>query len=216
MLLHNFSGVYMERFVIFFVELLGHASNLIIPHNITEKFKGLYAHFYTGRLKSRMNCMNGLFLGRTVLKGGKYISVGKATSIARNSVITAWDKRDNLCYAPSIKIGCNCCLGECIHISAVDKVVIGDGVLTGRRVTIVDNDHGSFVYDQLRLPPIQRPLSYKEVVIGNNVWIGDKVTITKGVHIGDGAVIAANAVVTKDIPAYSLAGGIPAKVIKTL
>ena len=107
-------------------------------------------------------------------------------------------------------------MGECIHISSVEKVVIGNGVLTGRRVTIVDNDHGSFTYDDLKNPPIKRPLTHSKVIIGNNVWIGDKVTITKGVHIGDGAIIAANAVVTKDIPAYSLAGGIPAKVIKKL
>ena len=60
-----------------------------------------------------------------------------------------------------------------------------------------------------------RPTTSKgRVVIGNNVWIGDKATILPGVTIGDGAIIAANAVVTKDVPQYSVVGGNPAKVIK--
>jgi acetyltransferase-like isoleucine patch superfamily enzyme len=54
------------------------------------------------------------------------------------------------------------------------------------------------------------------VVIGNNVWIGNNACIMPGVSIGDGAIIGANSVVTHDIPAYSVAGGIPAKVIKQL
>ena len=52
------------------------------------------------------------------------------------------------------------------------------------------------------------------VIIGNNVWIGDKATVLPNVTIGDGAVIAANAVVTKDVPPYSIVAGNPAKVIK--
>ncbi len=54
----------------------------------------------------------------------------------------------------------------------------------------------------------------KPVKIGNHVWIGTRVTILKGVNIGDGAVIAAGSVVTKDIPAGSLAAGVPAKIIR--
>ena len=53
------------------------------------------------------------------------------------------------------------------------------------------------------------------MVIGNDVWIGDKATILPGVTIGDGAVVAANAVVTKDVPPYSIVGGNPARVIKS-
>ena len=57
-------------------------------------------------------------------------------------------------------------------------------------------------------------LSTQPIIIGNNVWIGTNVTILKGVTIGDGAIIAAGSVVTKNIPAHTLATGIPAKVIK--
>jgi acetyltransferase-like isoleucine patch superfamily enzyme len=63
--------------------------------------------------------------------------------------------------------------------------------------------------------PIKRSLFSKgPVIIGDNVWIGDKATILPGVSIGNGAVIAANAVVTKDVPAYSVAAGNPARIIK--
>ena len=54
------------------------------------------------------------------------------------------------------------------------------------------------------------------VVIGNNVWLADKVSVMPGVTIGDGAIVAANAVVTKDVPPYALVAGIPAKVIKIM
>ena len=82
-------------------------------------------------------------------------------------------------------------------------------------MTISDNNHGSTDFDTLHELPANRKLYTKgPVIIGNNVWIGDKATILGGVTIGDGAVIAANSVVTKDVPAYSVVGGNPAKIIK--
>ena len=82
-------------------------------------------------------------------------------------------------------------------------------------MTISDNNHGSTDFDTLHEVSVNRKLYTKgPVIIGNNVWIGDKATILGGVTIGDGAVIAANAVVTKDVPAYSVVGGNPARVIK--
>lgn len=82
-------------------------------------------------------------------------------------------------------------------------------------MTITDNGHGDTDYETLQQVPINRRLHSKgDVTIGNNVWIGDKATILPAVTIGDGAVIAANSVVTKDVPAYSVVAGNPAKVIK--
>ena len=67
------------------------------------------------------------------------------------------------------------------------------------------------------LPPLARPVhSNGPIVIGKNVWIGDKVTILPNVTIGDGAIITANAVVTKNIPAYAIAVGCPAKIVKMI
>lgn len=62
----------------------------------------------------------------------------------------------------------------------------------------------------------QKIASPGEVVIGRNVWIGDKATILPDVKVGDGAIIAANAVVTKDVPPYSVAAGVQAKVVKQI
>lgn len=114
-------------------------------------------------------------------------------------------------------IGDNCAIGRFSHITAVNKIVIGNNLLTGGFVLITDNSHGHLDYDSLHVHPLKRPIESKgEVIIGNNVWIGDKATILPGVHIGDGCIIAANSVVTHDVPSYSIAAGVPAKVIKTI
>ena len=60
----------------------------------------------------------------------------------------------------------------------------------------------------------QEPSPYKQVIVGNDVWIGERALVMGGLQIGDGAVIAAGAVVTKDVPPYAVVGGVPAKVIK--
>ena len=97
----------------------------------------------------------------------------------------------------------------------VNKVIIGDNCLTGKWVTISDNNHGTTDFDVLHEPPIKRKLYTKgPVVIGNDVWIGDKASILGGVTIGDGAVIQAGSVVIKDVPSGAIVGGNPAKVFK--
>jgi acetyltransferase-like isoleucine patch superfamily enzyme len=151
------------------------------------------------------------------LLGGQYIEIGNNTNIGRHGVITCWDSLNNERYTPSITIGDNCSIGEYCHITSINSIVIGNGVLTGRRVTITDNSHGTSLLEESKIIPLRRKLSSKgSVIIGNNVWIGDKVSIMPGVHIGDGAIIAANAVVTKDVPQNVVVGGIPAKVIKQI
>ena len=131
------------------------------------------------------------------------------------AVLTAWDNQDGRKYTPEIRIGKNCNFGDFIHITAINKIQIGDNLLTGRWVTITDNSHGDTQLESLKTAPIKREwVSKGPVIIGNNVWIGDKATILPGVTIGDGAIIGANSVVTSDIPSYCVAGGNPAKIIK--
>ena len=89
--------------------------------------------------------------------------------------------------------------------------------MTGRYVYISDNSHGSTDAELLDIHPLKRPIVIKgSVRIGNNVWLGERVTVLSGVSIGDGAIVAANSVVTHDIPAYALAAGSPARVIKMM
>lgn len=147
--------------------------------------------------------------------GKKYINLGDRVVFGNNCVLTAYYKHWKECFTPSIVIG-NCCnFGEYNHITCTNKITIGKSLLTGRWVTITDNSHGKTDFEHLLLPPLERPIISKgAVTIGDNVWIGDKATILPGVHIGDGAVIAANTVVTKDVPAYVVVAGNPGVVVK--
>lgn len=78
------------------------------------------------------------------------------------------------------------------------RIIIGDGFVSGKWVTITVNAHGLTGLMTLQLPVSSRSIVSKgPVIIGKNVWVGDKVTILPGVSVGDGAVIAANSVVTK-------------------
>lgn len=160
---------------------------------------------------------------------------GKFGSFGRNSLVA---KDVSILREENIHIGNNCSiqshctlettgagkieiadglsLGEYSHITSANEVTIGKNLLTGRFVLITDNSHGENKSKaELNIAPLQRAVYSKgKVVIGDNVWIGDKATILAGVTIGNGAIIAANAVVTKDVPAYSIAAGVPAKIIK--
>ena len=93
-----------------------------------------------------------------------------------------------------------------LNLSCFQQIEIGQEVAISEGVTIRDSDDHSLL-------PASRPRT-QPISIGNRVWIGMNVTILKGVKIGDGAVIAAGAVVTKDVPSNSLAAGVPAKVIR--
>lgn len=157
------------------------------------------------------------FMKPFTLLGGKYIHIGNNSLFGKYNILTAWDEYQGEKMTPSIWIGNNCNFGEFNHITSTNSIIIGNNLLTGRWVTITDNSHGKTDYEILHIPPIKRKIYSKGcVIIGNNVWIGDKSTILPGVTIGDGAVIAANCVVTKDVPPYSVVAGNPARVIKQL
>ena len=151
------------------------------------------------------------------LRGGQYIQCGKNVFMGANGILSAWDLYRGVKYFPQIIIGNNVTIGNGFHISAINKILIGNDVLMGKFVTIVDNLHGKIEYSEMNIPPIQRELQLSgEVIIGDRVWIGDKVTIARGVTIGNGAIVGSNSVVTKDIPSNAVAVGAPAKVIKLL
>ena len=145
------------------------------------------------------------------LGNAKHISLGNNVSVMSHCVLECTG------YLAEMVLGNNISIGEYSHITCAQKIVIGDGLLTGRYVLITDNAHGENLPNELNIPPLERRVcSSGPVTIGRNVWIGDKATILPDVTIGDGAVIAANAVVTKDVPPFSVAAGCPARVIKTV
>ena len=110
-----------------------------------------------------------------------------------------------------LKIGDHSCIGHFNHIYATKSILIENHVLTADKVYISDNLHG---YEDVTKPIIQQPvIQNRSVVIGEGSWLGENVCVL-GAHIGKHCVIGANSVVTKDIPDYCVAVGVPARVIK--
>lgn len=160
---------------------------------------------------------NGYIRNPILLLGLRCFKVGKGTTFAPQAELTAWEQYRGFTYQPRIAIGCNCHFGRACHITAINEITIGDNLLTGQYIIISDNAHGDSTADQLYIPPSERKLTTKGPVrIGNNVWIGDRVAILSGVTIGDGAIIGSNAVVTRDVPAGAVVGGVPARVLKMM
>lgn len=150
--------------------------------------------------------------------GPKNIFIGNNTVIKRDTILGCHIKyKEQMFPNALIVIGNNCNIGRNNHITAINKIVIGDGLLTGQYVLISDNDHGGLSEKEAQIEPDNRHLKSKgEVVIGNNVWLGDKVAILAGVHIGNNVIVAAGSVVTHDFPDNCVVGGVPAKVLKTM
>lgn len=110
---------------------------------------------------------------------------------------------------PSIIIGNNNFIGTACEFNITERITIGDDCLIASGCKFVDHNHGVALDQLIRLQ--QTP--EEEIVIGNNVWLGANAIILKGVHIGDGAVVAAGAIVTKSISRNEIWGGVPAKKI---
>lgn len=157
------------------------------------------------------------FNGRLTLIGASHIHIQDQSTFGYGCILTAWDSHGKQKLSPNINIGKDSHFGEYNHITAINSINIGNGVLTGRWVTITDNAHGKSDYNDLCIEPHNRDLYSKgAIIIEDNVWIGDKVSIMPNVKIGKSSIIAANSVITKDIPPYSVAAGIPAVVIKKI
>lgn len=157
------------------------------------------------------------FQGQLDIHNPQYISIDDNTTFGKYCIISAWNKYANIDLTPNISIGKRCQFGDWNHITAMNCIHIGNDVLTGRWVTITDNSHGECTFNDMKKPPITRPLYSKgSVNICDKVWIGDKATILPGVMIGEGAIVAANSVVTKNVPAYTVVAGNPAVIIKKI
>lgn len=196
-------------------KLFGNLS-LIIPNKASYPWYIIKRAYTTARNRNQFKEFgkDSLLAPGVKLHRPKYVSVGKGTSIMSHCIIETYPTSDD---KPDLRIGDNVSIGEYSHITCANKVTIENGVLTGRFVLITDNSHGNNTKDNADIAPLARKIhSNGPIYIGENVWIGDKVTILPNVTIGKGCIIAANAVVTKDIPEYSVAAGIPAKVIKTI
>jgi acetyltransferase-like isoleucine patch superfamily enzyme len=110
-----------------------------------------------------------------------------------------------------ISIGAKTVLGQECTISSYQRVSIGRECVVADRVMLIDFDHGVVEVER----PIRLQGIYKrDVLVGNNVWIGYGACVLRGVTVGDNAVIGTNAVVTRDVPANAVVAGVPARVIR--
>jgi acetyltransferase-like isoleucine patch superfamily enzyme len=142
---------------------------------------------------------------------GPNIRIGKcATIIAEPSYrvsIGVWGREPEL---GEITIGDYALISPGVRISAADKIVIGDSVMMANGVYITDADwHG--IYDRSKRADEITPVTIKD-----NVWLGDRAVVLKGVTIGENSIVAAGAVVTRDVPANVVVAGNPAAIVKQL
>jgi len=139
--------------------------------------------------------------GVVILKKNGTISLGDRVVLHKGCKLSAWGTDG----PAKIRIGSRTYIGDRTEIHAGQSVTIGDGCDISWDCCIMDRDYHKLGSEKEIFAP---------VTIGNHVWIGCKSTILKGVTVGDGAVIAAGSVVTRDVPPRTLVGGNPARVLK--
>jgi len=158
---------------------------------------------------------------RNAIKGKQYLIIGENSIVAGNFIFETGSGK--------ITIGDRSFIGGCTLIS-VEEIRIGSDVMISWGCTIVDSNFHSINWKERKNDVVEWKRGLEEgeigkyknwevvkkekVVIKDKVWIGFNSIILKGVTIGEGAIVGAGSVVTKDIPAYSVVGGNPAKVIK--
>lgn len=191
----------------------------VITYSVYNKIKYYWRAVYSLWIQLEFGKVGrNVYIGKIdLLKGAQYISLADNVSISERCIIEVYDSYHEQKFAPILTIGTNSHIGDDGHITCINRVQIGNNVLMGRKIFITDNAHGASERDLLDTAPNKRPLTSKgPVIIEDNVWIGEMVCIMPGVRIGKGSIIGANAVVTKDIPPYSVAAGNPARIIKQL
>jgi acetyltransferase-like isoleucine patch superfamily enzyme len=158
----------------------------------------------------------GFFIGKPhSLLGLRYVSVGRNFVCGDQLRLEVFDRHNGHTFRPQLVIGDNFSVNHRLHLACINEVSIGNDVLVGSDVFIADHGHGESSEVFGKTPPAARKLYTKGPVrIGDRVWIGSHVSILPGVTIGEGAIIGANSVVSKDVPPYAIVGGIPARVLR--
>ncbi len=175
---------------------------------------------YSALVGLRLSAGRGLNLTPgSRIRGLAFIKIGKGFYAGDRLWLEAVSAHGDRKYTPRLIIKDNVAVNDMVHIAATNSVEIGNNVLIASKVFISDHNHGVYsgsFQSAPSIPPNERPLtSDLSVTIGDNVWIGESVSVLPGARIGDGCVIGANSVVVGEIPPNSIAVGIPAKVIRT-
>jgi acetyltransferase-like isoleucine patch superfamily enzyme len=147
-----------------------------------------------------------LFLGRAL-----EIQIGRRGRIHFGRFVWIGDGTKIRCHEGVVEIGDKTVFGQECTISAYQRVRIGEQCVIADRAMFIDFDHG--------VTEVERPIRvqgiYKrDTVVGSNVWVGYGACVLRGVRVGDNSVIGTNAVVTRDVPANAVVGGVPARVLR--
>jgi acetyltransferase-like isoleucine patch superfamily enzyme len=134
---------------------------------------------------------------RATIRFGRFSWIGDGTKIR--------------CHEGVVEIGAKTVMGQDCTISAYKRVRIGEQCVIADRAMFIDFDHGVVEVER----PIRVQGIYKrECVVGSNVWVGYGACFLRGVQVGDNSIVGTNSVVTKNVPANAVVGGVPAKVIR--
>ncbi|MCX5657816.1 MAG: acyltransferase [Candidatus Omnitrophica bacterium] len=186
--------------------------------NMIYQFFLLVSRLYTSLIRSKFYYFGEKSIIKPILNSsnesfisiGRYVNIGSFCRITVSTKFGGYKvKSDN---KVRIKIGDNVDIGNNVFISANNYIEIENHVIMSSYVFITDHNHG---FSDIDKSLHEQPLTEGgHVRIGNNVFLGEKCSVLRNVVIGEKSVVAANAVVTKDVPAYSIVAGNPAKIIK--
>lgn len=186
-----------------------------VLYRLILKMDGLAAIENNVRLRyaDHIKLGNGVYLdqGAYLHAMPSGISIGDDTIVMHGAILHVYNFR-GLPQA-GITIGAKSLIGEHTVIRGQGGVTIGDRVYTSPFTQIIAVNH---VFDDPTRPFIEQGITAEGIVIEDDVWLGASAVITDGVRVGKGAIVAAGAVVTKDVPPYTVVGGVPAKPIKTI
>ena len=189
-------------------DLIQSAWRLAVRHGSIRRGSRSAARF------ARFGAGSELTFPTTALMGEQRIEIGASTLVGPYATLSAgMPSTAHLPGPPIVTIGDRCLLGKGIGIVGHERIELGDDVFTGHFVYITDQNHG---FADTSVPIRAQWGSNREVRIGSGSWIGHGSVILPGASIGRNVVVGANSVVNGTIPDYSVAVGVPAKVVKTL
>ncbi len=152
------------------------------------------------------------------IRNKRWIKIGKNFTCGVGCRLETHPEGKNKNKNPLLILGNNVQINDYVHIAAKEQVLLGDNVLIASKVFISDLNHGKYSSDTTQdsplTPPDKRQLFSSPVIIEDNVWLGELVSVLPGVKIGKGTIVGANSVVSKSLPPYVIAVGSPAMPIK--
>lgn len=178
--------------------------------NLLKRIRNKYRRMYYSK---RMNTYGQNFnIGEVTVNNPRCIYIGKRVGIGDGTYLGPVTEYAGIAYNPKIIIGDGTWIGKHCSIASIEKVEIGKNVLFAGHVHITDHSHG---YEDIERPiKPQRLICKGAVIIEDDCWLGFSCEILSGVHIGKHCIVAARAVVTKDVPPYSIVAGNPARIVK--